>query len=126
MNQSDVAGRVAAEVAFLKADAEVAVKAVLETLSDALARGESVSIAGFGTLSVKHREAGPAGTQSPDRRSRPDCRLDRSLAQGPKGALRRGELTLALHGRGRCVLRPGVPAVFDAPSRRTLRGVSLG
>ena len=57
MNQSDVAGRVAAEVAFLKADAEVAVKAVLETLSDALARGESVSIAGFGTLSVKHREA---------------------------------------------------------------------
>ena len=57
MKKSDIAGRVAAEVLLSKADAEVAVNAVLETISDALAKGESVSISGFGTLSVKHRDA---------------------------------------------------------------------
>ena len=57
MKQSDIAGRVAAEVLLSKADAEVAVNAVLETISDAVARGESVSISGFGTFSSKHREA---------------------------------------------------------------------
>ena len=57
MKKSDVAGRVAAEVALSKADAEVAVNAVFETISDALARGESVSISGFRTFSVTHRAA---------------------------------------------------------------------
>ena len=55
MKQSDIAGRVSAEVSLSKTEAEVAVDAVLETTSDALVRGESVSIAGFGTFSVKHR-----------------------------------------------------------------------
>ena len=70
MKQSDIAGRVAAEIALSKADAEVAVNAVLETLSDALARGESVSISGFGTFSVKR---GAAGAQTPDGRSDRKC-----------------------------------------------------
>ena len=55
MKQSEIAGRVSAEVSLSKTEAEVAVDAVLETTSDALVRGESVSIAGFGTFSVKHR-----------------------------------------------------------------------
>ena len=57
MNRLDLAGRVATEVSLSKADAEVAVNAVLEAISDALAKGESVSVAGFGTFSVKHRAA---------------------------------------------------------------------
>ena len=57
MKKSGLAGRLAAEVSLSKADAEVAVNAVLETISDALAKGESVSVAGFGTFSVKHRAA---------------------------------------------------------------------
>ena len=49
MKRSDLAGRVATEVSLSKADAEVAVNAVLEAISDALARGESVSVTSFGT-----------------------------------------------------------------------------
>ena len=57
MKGSDLAGRVATEVSLSKADAEVAVNAVLEAISDALARGESLSMAGSWTVSVKHRAA---------------------------------------------------------------------
>ena len=46
---------VGAEISLSKADVETAVSAVLGSIGDALARGETVSIAGFGTFSVKHR-----------------------------------------------------------------------
>ena len=57
MRKSDIAARVATQTSLSKADAAGAVDAVLSAISDALARGESVSIAGFGTFSVKHRAA---------------------------------------------------------------------
>ena len=57
MKKSDISARVAAETSLSNADAAVAVDAVLSAISDALARDESVSIAGFGTFSVKHRAA---------------------------------------------------------------------
>ena len=55
MKKSDLSARVAAEVSLSKADAETAVSAVLGSIGDALARGETVSIAGSGTFSVKRR-----------------------------------------------------------------------
>ena len=55
MKKSDLSARVAAEVSLSKADAKTAVSAVLGSIGDALARGETVSTAGFGTFSVKHR-----------------------------------------------------------------------
>ena len=57
MKKSDLSARVAAEVSLSKADAESAVNAVLGSIGDALAKEETVSIAGFGTFSVKDRPA---------------------------------------------------------------------
>lgn len=57
MKKSDIAAQVAGKTSVSKGEAEAAVNAVLGTITDALARGESVSIAGFGTFSVKTRSA---------------------------------------------------------------------
>ena len=57
MKKSDISNHVAADTSLSKADAEGAVNAVLSAISDALARGESVTIAGFGTFSTKRRPA---------------------------------------------------------------------
>ena len=57
MKKSDLSARVAAERSLSRADAESAVKAVLGSIADALARGETVTIARFGTFSVKSRAA---------------------------------------------------------------------
>ena len=57
VQKSDLSARVAAEASQSRADAETAVNAVLGSIGDALARGEMVSIAGFGTFSVKDRPA---------------------------------------------------------------------
>ena len=51
--RADVAGR----VSLSKVAAEAAVNAVLEAVQDFLARGEPVSLTGFGTFSVKSRPA---------------------------------------------------------------------
>ena len=55
MKKSDISNSVAAATSLSKVDAEGALNAVLSAISDALARGESVTIAGFGTFSVKSR-----------------------------------------------------------------------
>ena len=57
MKKSDIATSVAGKTSVSKADAESAVNAVLADITDALVRGESVSIAGFGTFSVTERAA---------------------------------------------------------------------
>ena len=57
MNKSDLSSRVATEVALSKATAGSVVDAVFSAISDALARGEAVTIPGFGTFSTKARRA---------------------------------------------------------------------
>lgn len=57
MKKSDIAAHVAGRTSVSTGDAEAAVNAVLGTITDALARGETVSIAGFGTFSVTERAA---------------------------------------------------------------------
>ena len=57
MMKSDPSARVAAEASLSRADAETAVTAVLGSIGDALAKGETVSLAGFGTFTVKDRPA---------------------------------------------------------------------
>ena len=57
MKKSDIAAQVADKTSVSKGDAEAAVNAVLGTITDALSRGESVSIAGFGAFTVKNRPA---------------------------------------------------------------------
>ncbi len=57
MNKRELADAVADAAGLGKADAARAVDAVLGAISDALAQGDSVSLLGFGTFSVKHRAA---------------------------------------------------------------------
>lgn len=57
MRKSDLMAHVATHASLSKAAANTAVNALFATISDALARGETVTIAGFGTFSTKTRRA---------------------------------------------------------------------
>ena len=57
MNRSELVSNVAARTSLSKADAGAAVAAVLSTIADALAREETVTIAGFGAFSTRRRAA---------------------------------------------------------------------
>lgn len=57
MNRADLVARVAETTGLPKATAEVAVATVFDAVTKAMAGGDSVSIAGFGTFGVKTREA---------------------------------------------------------------------
>ena len=49
--------RVANRVSLSKAEASAAVDGVLDSIQDALAKGDTVALAGFGTFSVRSRLA---------------------------------------------------------------------
>lgn len=58
MNKAELISAVAGQVEGLtKADAEKAVKAMLESISGELENGNSVTLIGFGTFSVAERSA---------------------------------------------------------------------
>lgn len=57
MNKTDLVAAVAAKANLTKKDAEAAVAAVFAAVTDALADGDKVAIAGFGSFEVKERAA---------------------------------------------------------------------
>ena len=57
MNKTELVAAVAAKADLSKTDAEAAVNAVFDSVKDALAEGDKVSLIGFGTFSVKTRAA---------------------------------------------------------------------
>jgi len=57
MNKSEFVDAVATKAEMSKADAAVAVDAVLDTVTDALKDGQQVTLVGFGTFQVKERKA---------------------------------------------------------------------
>lgn len=57
MNKTELVNAVAAKAALSKKDAEAATKAVVEAVTEALAKGEKVQLVGFGTFEVKARAA---------------------------------------------------------------------
>lgn len=57
MNKNELVASVAEKAEISKKDAEAAVKAVIEAISEALAEGDKVALVGFGTFSVKERAA---------------------------------------------------------------------
>ena len=79
MKKSDLSAGVAAESSLSRADAEAAVNAVLASIGDALAKGETVSIAGFGIFSMKDRPARQG-------REHRDRRFEGAVVQGREGA----------------------------------------
>ncbi len=59
MNKRELAAQVAAGTSLSKSDADAAVSAVFSVIADALAGGETVTIAGFGAFSTRSRPARP-------------------------------------------------------------------
>ena len=57
MNRSDLGSKVASQLSLNKAAADRLVGAVFSTMSETLAREESVTIAGFGAFSTNRRAA---------------------------------------------------------------------
>lgn len=57
MNKNELVASVAEKAEISKKDAEAAVKAVIEAITEALAEGDKVALVGFGTFSVKERAA---------------------------------------------------------------------
>ena len=57
MKKIELVAAVAAKTGLTKKDAEAAINATFEALAESLAKGEKTQVAGFGTFSVKAREA---------------------------------------------------------------------
>ena len=57
MNKTQLIQKIAENGNMTKKDAEAALKAVIDSISDAVASGEKVQISGFGNFDVKTREA---------------------------------------------------------------------
>ena len=57
MNKTDLINAVAAAANLTKKDAEAAVSAVINTVTEALEKGDKVQVAGFGTFEVRARAA---------------------------------------------------------------------
>ena len=57
MKKAEIIAAVAEKAGLTKKDAEKAVSATLDTIVDALAKGDKVSVVGFGTFEVRARDA---------------------------------------------------------------------
>ncbi|MBX6350229.1 MAG: HU family DNA-binding protein [Clostridia bacterium] len=57
MNKNDLIASVAEQAKLSRKDSERAVNAVVDTIQKALARGDKVSLVGFGTFEVRQRRA---------------------------------------------------------------------
>lgn len=57
MNKAELIQAVVAKSGLTKKDAEAAVAAVIDSITDALKAGDKVALVGFGTFSVKARAA---------------------------------------------------------------------
>ena len=57
MNKTELIAAVAEEAEMTKKDAEKAVKAVIDVISDALVQGDKVQLIGFGTFETRERAA---------------------------------------------------------------------
>jgi DNA-binding protein HU-beta len=56
MNKSDIVNKVAAETGMSQTALDVAVGKLFRTISDSLAKGDDVAIAGFGSFVVRSRK----------------------------------------------------------------------
>ncbi|EKP94717.1 MULTISPECIES: HU family DNA-binding protein [Thermaerobacter] len=57
MNKPELVNAIAEKTGLNKKDSERAVNAFVESISEALARGDKVSLVGFGTFEVRTRQA---------------------------------------------------------------------
>ena len=55
MNRTEVVERVMAQTGVTRSQANLALSAVVDTVVDAVAKGDSVQLVGFGTFKASHR-----------------------------------------------------------------------
>ena len=67
MNKSEFIDAVAEKSGLTKKDSKIAVDAVLDTLTEALAKKDSVAFVGFGTFATASREARTARVPGTDK-----------------------------------------------------------
>jgi len=67
MNKTELIAAITEKTGFTKKDAEKALNAVVDVITDALTKGEKVQIVGFGSFEVKDRpERVARNPQAPD------------------------------------------------------------
>lgn len=57
MTKAELVAAVAGKTQLSKKDSEAAVKAVIETITETLGKGDSIQLVGFGTFEVRERAA---------------------------------------------------------------------
>lgn len=57
MNKTELVAAIAEKTELTKKDSEAALAAVVESITEALAKGDKVQLIGFGTFEVKNRPA---------------------------------------------------------------------
>ena len=57
MTKAELVSEVAAKSGLSKKDSEKAIAGVIETITETLAKGESIQLVGFGTIEVRERAA---------------------------------------------------------------------
>lgn len=57
MNKTELVAKIADKSELTKAQAKVALEAILEGVTESLADGDSVQLVGFGTFKLNHRNA---------------------------------------------------------------------
>ena len=87
MNKAELSSHVAAEISMPGAAADRVVSAVFAAVAEALARGDTVSIAGFGSFTTRTRAA-PPGPQPRYRGKYRHRRFEGAGVQGREGAQR--------------------------------------
>ena len=88
MNKAEMADRLAARTGMNEAAAKDAVDSVFATIGEALANGDEVRIAGYGTFAARARRPVPAATPGPARRSRYRRRSHRRSRRGRHSGMR--------------------------------------
>ena len=86
MNNAELADNVAASLGLSKADARKAVDAVIAAITDAAAKGEEVSINGFGKFKVKATPAREG--RNPSTGETIQIKAARKLSFGPAKAVK--------------------------------------
>lgn len=59
MNKTDLVNALADKTGMTKKDSGEALDTILDTIVDSLKRGEKVTVTGFGTFEVRHRDQRP-------------------------------------------------------------------
>ncbi|MEN9502948.1 MAG: hypothetical protein RI964_2233 [Pseudomonadota bacterium] len=57
MNKAELIDAVSAKSGLTKADTDRAIKALIDTVSETLAKGDQIALVGFGTFLVRERQA---------------------------------------------------------------------